>query len=168
MGLASCFRPRDMSDDTPVRTPRPTMSPGITPSRSAPFRLCIPSPDHLTLPTVRHRQQTKKRKTGSTLEANRGIFTSDENAMIDKLLGCGQDHLFSRGPRPAPTTTTSAGSSRRPPSATRATPVASRSTSPTPRSSSRIPRRAPTPSTGGPPRCPTASWSSTRPRSTSS
>ena len=94
MGLASCFRPRDMSDDTPVRTPRPTMSPGITLSRSAPFRLCIPSPDHLTLPTVRHRQQTKKRKTASTLEANRGIFTADENAMIDKLLGCGQDHLF--------------------------------------------------------------------------
>jgi len=57
-------------------------------------------PDHLTLPAVRHRQQTKKRKTASTLEANRGIFTADENAMIDKLLGCGQDHLFSSWPAP--------------------------------------------------------------------
>ena len=43
--------------------------------------------------------QNKKRKT-STLEANRALFTADENALIDKLLECGQEHLFEHWPAP--------------------------------------------------------------------
>lgn len=42
---------------------------------------------------------TKKRKT-STLAANRDILNADENAMIDKLVECGQDHLFANWPAP--------------------------------------------------------------------
>ena len=45
------------------------------------------------------RSQTKKRKT-STLAANRDILNADENAMIDKLVECGQDHLFTNWPAP--------------------------------------------------------------------
>ena len=43
--------------------------------------------------------QNKRRKT-STLEANRALFTADENVLIDKLLECGQEHLFEHWPAP--------------------------------------------------------------------
>ena len=52
------------------------------------------------LPPTSTPRQSKKRKTESTLEANRAVFSADENATIDVLLGCGQEHLFAGWPAP--------------------------------------------------------------------
>ena len=43
--------------------------------------------------------QNKKRKTTAGLDAaNRAILTPTELEMVDKLLGCGQEHLFEHWP----------------------------------------------------------------------